>query len=134
MMASMTEAMSGSDFHFVFGTAVLGAVIHMMTGAVYGALFGAIIALVGSRVRLGFLPLAGTGVVYGFVVFAVSAYVGLPAAAAIFDSGDPIENMAEMAGWGTFIVEHLLFGLILGVIAAFAKTKTATLPEHAPAR
>jgi hypothetical protein len=129
MMASMKDAMAGSDFHFVFGTAVLGAIIHMMTGAMYGAIFG----IVASRLRLGFAALAGIGLVYGFLVFVVSAYIGLPLAAAIFDSGDPIKNMAEMAGWGTFIIEHLLFGLTLGVLAGLIRAKTAPVPDNAGA-
>lgn len=97
MMASMQEAMSGSDFHVVFGTAILGAIVHMMTGDVRGAL---------RPHRLPPQPeaavLAGVGLVYGATVFAMSAFIGLPLAA-IFDSGDRSRNMAEMAGWGTLI-------------------------------
>jgi hypothetical protein len=114
MMASMEDAMAGRNFHFEFGPAVLGAVIHMMTGAMYGALF----ALAVARLGLGTGVLAAAGLVWGAVVFVVSAFVGLPLAAAIFDSGDPISNMAEMAGWGTFIVEHLIYGLVLGLLLA----------------
>lgn len=79
--------MSGSDFHFVFGTAVMGAM--------YGAVFG----LVVSRLNLKLALLAGVGLVYGAIVIAMSSFIGLPLAAAIFDSGDPIKSMAEMAGW-----------------------------------
>ena len=39
------------------------------------------------------------GLLYGAMVFAVSTWIGLPIAAGIFDSGDQITNMAEMAGW-----------------------------------
>jgi hypothetical protein len=132
MMTSMTEAMSGSDFHFTFGTALLGAIIHMMTGAIYGAVFGLLAHLLASRVRLGLALLAGIGLAYGFLVFVISAYIGLPLAAAIFDSGDPIKNMAEMAGWGTFIIEHLLFGLLLGVLAYLGRARTpSALTDHA---
>ena len=126
MMASMKDAAAGSAFHFVFGTAVLGAVIHMMTGAVYGAIFGLII----SRLHLGLTAFAGIGLVYGFLVFVVSAYVGLPIAAAVFGGGDPIKNMASMAGWGTFIIEHLLYGLTLGVLVG-RRTAAATTPATA---
>lgn len=83
----MQEAMSGSDFHFVFGTAVMGAM--------YGAVFG----LVVSRLNLKLALLASVGLVYGAIVFAMSSFIGLPLAAAIFDSGDPIKSMAGMAGW-----------------------------------
>lgn len=127
MKSMMADKQGGETFTFLLGPAVLGAAIHMMTGAMYGAVFGLIV----SRLRLGFAALAGVGVAYGFVVFVVSAFVGLPLAAAIFDSGDPIKNMAEMAGWGTFVVEHLLFGLTLGVIAAAAHLKTVGVRTHA---
>lgn len=32
---------------------------------------------------------------------------------------------AAMAGWGTFSVEHVLFGVILGVLAVVSRTTTA---------
>jgi len=127
MMKSMTADMEDQDaFTFVGDTALLGAVIHMMTGAAYGAIFGLAVA----RLRLGTALLAGLGVVYGAVVFAVSAWIGLPVAAALFDSGDQITNMAEMAGWGTFVIEHLLYGLVLGLLAAGVRIR-ATLPAAA---
>jgi hypothetical protein len=130
MMKSMTAGMEGEDaFTFVFDTALLGAVIHVMTGAAYGAIFG----LAVSKLRLGAALLAGLGIVYGAIVFAVSAWIGLPLAAALFDSGDPIENMAEMAGWGTFVIEHLLYGLVLGLLVALdrARTRATSVPETA---
>lgn len=119
MMASMENAMTGNNFHFVFGTALLGAVIHMMTGAIYGAIF----ALIVFRLNLNLALLAVAGAVYGVIVFAISAFIGLPLAAAIFDSGDPIRNMAEMAGWGTFFTEHVLFGLTLGLLLGFTRVR-----------
>jgi len=126
MMKSMMANMEDGDaFTFVFDTALLGAVIHMMT-AIYGAIFGLAVA----KLRLGTALLTGLGIVYGAIVFAVSAWIGLPIAASLFDSGDQIENMAEMAGWGTFVIEHLIFGLVLGLLAAVARTRTA-LPAAA---
>jgi hypothetical protein len=123
MMRSMMAAkMEGHAFTFLFGPAVLGAMIHMMTGAMYGAVFG----VVASKLRLGLAPLAGIGMAYGFAVFLVSAYVGLPLAAAVFGSGEPIKNMAEMAGWGTFIIEHLMFGIALGALYALRVPTRAT--------
>ncbi|WP_197687716.1 MULTISPECIES: hypothetical protein [unclassified Nocardioides] len=130
MKSMMADQQSGDAFTFLAGPAILGAVIHMMTGAAYGAAFGAI----AHRLRLGGATLAGAGLVYGFLVFALSAYVALPIAAAVFGSGDPIENMAEMAGWGTFIVEHLIFGVVLGVLVAVtARTRTAPARTAVPA-
>ncbi len=127
MMTSMEAAASGNDFRLVVGTAVLGAMIHMATGAMYGAAFGLLV----SRLDVGLAVLAGAGLVYGAAVFAGSAFVGLPVAAAIFDSGDPIANMAEMAGWGTFVVEHLLFGLVLGLLLALARSRRGAETDSA---
>jgi hypothetical protein len=125
MMTSMEGAMAGDPFQFSFGVAVLGAVIHMMTGAMYGALF----ALVVARLRLGVAALTVAGLVWGIVVFVISAFVALPAAAALFGSGDPIRNMAEMAGWATFFVEHVMYGIALGLLVGLSRRRT-TAPVH----
>ena len=124
MMASMEDGMRGSAFHFELGPAALGATIHMMTGAMYGALFAAAV----SRLASGKAVLTLAGLAWGGLVFLISAFIGLPIAAALFDSGDQVTNMAEMAGWGTFVIEHLLYGLVLGALLAFRPTKTSI--EH----
>ena len=36
MMTSMTNGMQGSSYYFDFGPAVVGAVVHIMTGAILG--------------------------------------------------------------------------------------------------
>ncbi|MBL0885244.1 hypothetical protein [Myceligenerans indicum] len=114
MTASMESGMAGDAFTFSFGVAVLGAVVHMMTGAMYGAVFGLIVA----RLRLGAAALTVTGLAWGAVVLVMSAFVLLPLTAAVTGAGEPVANMASMAGWGTFTVEHLLFGITLGGIFA----------------
>jgi hypothetical protein len=111
MMTSMEAAMAGSSFTFVLGPAVLGAIVHMMVGAVYGATF-AVIALM----KWHGVALLGAGIVWGFIVFEISAWIGLPVAAALFGGGDPISNMASMVGYPTFIAEHLVFGVTLGLL------------------
>jgi len=121
MMTSMKDGTGGDAFHFEFGPALLGAIIHMMTGAMYGALF----AVAVSRLALGTAFLGLAGLVWGGLVFVISSFIGLPLAAALFDSGDQVTNMAEMAGWGTFVVEHLLYGLTLGVLLALFARRTA---------
>ncbi len=121
MMTSMTDGGSGSAFTFEFGPALLGVVIHMMTGAMYGVVF----ALAISRLVLNRSLIVGAGLVWGAMVFAVSAWIGLPIAAAVFNSGDQITSMAEMAGYGTFVIEHLVYGLVLGLVLAM---------RHSPAR
>lgn len=125
MMESMMAAMEkGDGFAITGGVAVLGLVIHMMTGALYGVILGLAVA----KPRVGVAALAGIGLVYGALVFAVSAFLGLPLAAAIFGvddfAGGPmagmnaIADMAEMAGWGVFFSEHLVFGLVTGLLIA----------------
>lgn len=112
MMTSMEAAMAGNPFTFVFGPAVLGAMIHMMVGAMYGAAF----AVVAYLLRWHGVALVGAAMAWGLIVFAISSWIGLPIAAALFGGGDPIRDMAGMVGYPTFIVEHLMFGIALGIL------------------
>ncbi|MGD9620750.1 MAG: hypothetical protein AB7G47_10495 [Mycolicibacterium sp.] len=112
MMTSMEQAMAGSNFYFSFGPAVVGAIVHMMVGAMYGVLF----ALIVRAAKLKGTLLVGAGMFYGIAVFAVSAWIGLPLAAAIFSAGDPIANMASMVGYGTFVAEHIMFGVAAALV------------------
>lgn len=132
MMGSMMGAMEkGDGFVITAGVTLLGLVIHMMTGAMYGAILGLAVA----RLRLGAGILALVGLIYGAVVFVASAFAGLPLAAAIFGVDNlaegamagvnPIADMAEMAGWGVFLSEHLLFGLVTGLLIAASLRKRA---------
>ncbi|MDP3892987.1 hypothetical protein [Nocardioides sp.] len=122
MVDSMTaHQMEGDGFVVTAGVALLGAVIHMMTGAMYGAVLGLAVA----RLRVGTSALAGIGLAYGALVFVMSAFVGLPLAATVLDAGDPIADMASMAGWWTFLVEHLVFGLVAAVLVGGALRKRA---------
>jgi len=114
LMTSMQHAMAGNAFYFAFGPAVLGAVIHMMIGAMYGAAFGLAVAALRLRGRV----LIAAGAAWGVVVFAISSWIALPIAAALFGSGDQITHMASMVGYGTFLAEHVLFGATLGLVLA----------------
>lgn len=121
MMKSMEAAMAGNSFTFVFGPAVLGAMIHMMVGAMYGAIFAVVARLLRWRGAL----LVGAAMVWGLIVFAISAWIGLPIAAALFGGGDPIRDMASMVGYPTFIIEHLMFGAALGILLLRASRNSA---------
>jgi hypothetical protein len=114
LMTSMQHATTGNTFFFSFGPAVLGAMIHMMIGAMYGAMFA--IAAVLLRLRGPVLITAGAA--WGAMVFVISSFIALPVAAALFSSGDQISQMASKVGYGTFLTEHVLFGLALGVLLA----------------
>ncbi len=113
MMSSMESAtMGGSNFELFAGAALVGALVHMMVGAMYGVGF----AVMASLAKIRGMALVAAAVVWGGLVFVISSFVGLPLAAVIFNSGDQITNMAELVGYGTFLVEHLIFGLFLGLI------------------
>jgi hypothetical protein len=114
LMTSMQEAMAGGTFYFAFGPAVVGAIIHMMIGAMYGVMFAVVALLLRLRGRV----LVAAGVVWGAMAFLVSSFVALPVAANLFGSGDQIAHMAAKVGYGTFLTEHLLFGLALGLLLA----------------
>ncbi len=58
MMKSMkADQMNGDAFTFLFGPAILGAMIHMMTGAMHGAVFG----VIASRLRMGLAAWPASG-------------------------------------------------------------------------
>jgi len=112
MMTSMESAIGGqSDFYFTAGTAGVGMMIHLATGAIYGIVF----ALLARTLRLSGAMVLVTGMVFGIGVLLFSSFVGLPAAAALFDGGDPIADMPKMVGWTTFTIEHVMFGAVLGL-------------------
>ncbi|MFZ1527488.1 MAG: hypothetical protein WAT19_01980 [Ferruginibacter sp.] len=117
MMASMQQAADGSTFYFAFGPAVLGAVIHMMIGAMYGAVF----AVAAAALRLHDAGLVAAGALWGVLVFLISSFVALPLVATLLGSGDQITHMASMVGYGTFLAEHVLFGLTLGLLLASSR-------------
>jgi hypothetical protein len=124
MMASMEAAMGGDGFYLEAGPAAFGLFVHLLTGAAAGALFGALVSLVSLSRAITMLA----GAVYGMIVLLGNAFIGLPIVAKIFGGGDPIADMPSMAGWGTFFAEHLIFGVVLGlVVAAWA---TRSMPRH----
>jgi hypothetical protein len=113
MMQSMTAALHGDTFWFTPNASAAGLLIHMLTGAMYG--IG--LALLARRLRTTSL-LVAAGMAYGLLALVFSGFVGLPAAASIAGAGKTISDMAHMVGWGTFTVEHLIFGMTLGLGAA----------------
>ncbi|HUW79092.1 MAG TPA: hypothetical protein VMV52_10135 [Candidatus Nanopelagicaceae bacterium] len=114
MMTSMTQAMHGNSGYFALGPAVVGAIVHMMTGAITGAIFGVAIAQV--HASRAVTVVAGT--MFGLLVLVVNGFIGLPIASHLFGGGKPISDMANIVGWGHFTVEHIIFGMVLGIIVA----------------
>ncbi len=114
MMTSMTQGMHGNNFYFTFGPAVVGAVVHMMTGAIAGAIFAVIV----SKGHLSRSLTVVAGTMFGLLVLVVNGVVGLPIAAHVFGGGKPISDMAKIVGCGHFTVEHVIFGMMLGIVVA----------------
>ncbi len=111
MMRSMEAGMAGDTFDISVGPALLGLGLHLLTGAFWGAIFGLIVSTGWLR---GVVGLIG-GVVYGLTVMVVMAFVALPVIASVFGGGEPISDMPRLAGWGTFAIEHAIFGAVLGL-------------------
>ena len=112
-MRSMSEATAGHRFWFTIGPAALGLVIHMIVAAMFGIGF----VLLTRRVPQPVTAVAAVlGAVYGLVVFIVSAFVALPVAARITNTGGTISHMAAIVGWATFAMEHVMFGIVVGIV------------------
>lgn len=122
MMTSIGKAMHGSNGYFDLGPAIVGLIVHMMTGAIAGGIFGALIA----RLRLSRVITVVAGAMFGLVVLVVNGFIGLPIASRLFGGGQPISHMAKIVGWGHFTVEHLIFGMMLGIVVALGSAK----PSH----
>ncbi|MGH2809225.1 MAG: hypothetical protein ACRDKT_18315 [Actinomycetota bacterium] len=114
MEASMKEAMGGNLFYFSAGPAALGMAIHMMTAIAFGVIFALLAIWWNLRGPVASL----VGVIYGLGVFALMSFAVLPVVADLFGGGKPISDMPEMVGYTTFGVEHVIFGLVLGLVLA----------------
>jgi hypothetical protein len=127
MKASMDAATGGDLYLFTAGPALAGFGIHMGTAIFWGL----VLALVAWRMRAtSALPVVGA--IYGLVVMLFMAYAALPVIASIFDSGEPIEKMAQMVGWGTFSAEHAIFGFVTGATLAAGSAAAARRGEAIP--
>lgn len=111
MMRSMEAGMAGDTFAISIGPALLGLGLHLATGAFWGAIFGLIVSTGWLRGVTGLVA----GIVYGLAVLVVMAFAALPVIASVFGGGDPISDMPRLAGWGTFTIEHAIYGAVLGL-------------------
>ncbi|MFN2526851.1 MAG: hypothetical protein ABR505_11410 [Actinomycetota bacterium] len=122
MMASMERAGTEQLFYFSAGPALVGMLVHLATGAIYGVVF----ALLARAARLHGVVTVVAGAVFGIAAMLFSSLVGLPLAASLFGGGEPISEMPTMVGWSTFTVEHLIFGIVLGIWVAMRPQDVAT--------
>ncbi|HEX8997366.1 MAG TPA: hypothetical protein VF812_15170 [Ktedonobacterales bacterium] len=101
MMTSMREGL-----YFAPGPAVVGLVVHMMFSAVFGVVF----ILIARAARLHGAQAIAAGALFGVVIELVMTLVALP----IIGLG----GMPTTIGLPSFTVEHLVFGMALGLWVA----------------
>jgi len=100
---TMMTAMHAGTFYFAVGTALLGLIVHMMWSAFWGIIFGLI--AYGLHLR-GVVAIIG-GMVYGVLILLVMNFVLLPIVGA--------PNLLHLLGGTTFVIGHLLFGMVVGL-------------------
>jgi len=101
----MERGMSGGALHFEFVPAIVGMVVHFMWAAFWGLVFGAILSVT----RLAGWPAFAAAIAYGYAVGAIMSAVVMPAVG--------LKPMWEMPGVTFFLLDHLAFGLPLGIWA-----------------
>jgi hypothetical protein len=114
LQVSRNEAAEGWRFYFEVGPAAAGLAVHLAIGAGFGAVFALVVRAVGLR---GLVAVAA-GVLYGLVVAGFMSQVVLPLAAGETAGGELIADAPDLLGWPVFTVEHLLYGLTLGILAS----------------
>jgi uncharacterized membrane protein YagU involved in acid resistance len=102
--AMMTSMQQGT--YFALGPAVLGLVVYMMWSAMYGVAFG----LIASATHLRGASAIVAGAVFGLAIEFVMSVIVLPILG--------LASMPGTIGLPSFTVEHLLFGLTLGLWVA----------------
>jgi hypothetical protein len=112
---SMAAADAGARAFLEVGGAAAGLAVHLAIGAGFGAVF----ALLARALRLRGPVAVTAGVLYGLAVMALMGWLVLPAAADQTAGGRLIADAPELLGWPVFAVEHLLYGLVLGLWASW---------------
>jgi hypothetical protein len=121
---SLQEAARGDVFFFVPEPAIFGVAMHLMVGGFFGAIFAVVARVLLSRVLPSrALPsrasIIAVGVVYALLVMLLMSFVLVPAADAVLSGEERVSSFASVAGWGTFTIQHVIYGLVLGLWPVF---------------
>lgn len=81
------------------GDPLPGIIAHLAVSSIYGAVFGLLLRLVGTRLHPSVF-----GLLYGFLLFLVANYAIIP------ETGSSLSAFAPY----NFAMAHLLYGLVLG--------------------
>jgi len=110
-IASVFTLGKDTDPSFSFLPVVVGLMGHMMNSVIFGLIF----ALVISRIVSGVVSLVLTGMAYAAAIFAAMWFVVLPLI-------DPAMLLLNSAG---FFLDHLMYGLLLGLGSWLVRERTA---------
>jgi hypothetical protein len=121
------EAAEGWRFYLEVGPAAAGMAVNLGIGAGFGALF----ALAARGLRLRGPAAVATGAAYGLAVAAFMGLVALPWAAGATAGGQVIADAPLLLGWPAFWAGHLLYGLVLGILASRGAERSPT-PRNSP--
>lgn len=111
LVQSLQKAEAGERFFFAQESFIFGMVIHVMVGAILGAVF----AVLAMRLHLREKRALVAGLAYGLAVMALMSVLVLPVVAEMSGAGRPISRMGGDIGWLTWVVLHAMFGLALGL-------------------
>jgi len=126
---SLQEAARGDVFFFVPEPAIFGVAMHLVVGGFFGAIFAVVARVLLFRVEPSralpsrALPsrasIIAVGVVYALLVMLLMSLVLVPAADAVLSGEERVSSFASVAGWGTFTIQHVIYGLVLGLWPVF---------------
>ena len=107
---SVQAAARGSLFLLVPEPMLFGVAMHLLIGGFFGGMFALVARAVPAR-----LSLVVVGPVFGLVVLVVMSLALVPLADAAMSGDRRIPSYAGLAGWWTFTVAHVIYGLVLGL-------------------
>jgi hypothetical protein len=120
---SLQEAASGDVFFFVPEPAIFGVAMHLVVGGFFGAIFAVVARVLLARVEpsraLPSRASIAVGVAYALLVMLLMSFVLVPAADAVLSGEERVSSFASVAGWGTFTIQHVIYGLVLGLWPVF---------------
>ncbi len=116
---SLQEAASGDVFFFVPEPTIFGVAMHLVVGGFFGAIFSVVARALPSRVVPSRPSIIAVGVAYALLVMLLMSLVLVPAADAVLSGEERVSSFASVAGWGTFTIQHVIYGLVLGLWPLF---------------
>jgi hypothetical protein len=107
--ASLERTLADDRFFVASELVLFGVLLHLAVGGFFGAVF----AFVAPATRFPRHRLV-VGVVYALAVMLAMSVVVLPLLALLLDAGTEVSRFGGRIGWGTFVLQHVVYGLMLG--------------------